>query len=105
MDPRLRRLYDKARAEHKKRVEEYNRQCALRLMWRSFSQEAERYVIGAYSMKPHKLDELREFLGQYGLEDETKARILKGVKDRITVERSAASDRKGIVGGNRHRPD
>jgi len=105
MDPRLRRLYDKARAEYKKRVEEYNRQCALRLMWRSFSQEAERYVIGAYSRKPHKLGELREFLGQYGLEDETKTRILKGVRDRITGERSGASDRKGIIRGIRHRPD
>ncbi len=81
-DPTLRREYEKAFEENKRKAEEYGRQYGLRRMWERFSEQAESYVIKAYSRKPYASDELKRYLKESGLDEETKTRILKSVTDK-----------------------
>lgn len=79
-DPKLRAEYEAAIKKNTKKTERYLEQDRLRSWLKSYPRRAERYIVKAYSKPPFNLEELKQYLGKYAVDEKTQARILDAVK-------------------------
>jgi hypothetical protein len=82
-DPVLRAEYEQALAANQRKIEAYNEQYKLHKWLKRYPKRAEEYIVQAYSVAPYNNEELTSLLNKYGLDDETKARILAAVAKNI----------------------
>jgi hypothetical protein len=78
-DPKLRAEYEAALQKNREQIERYTKQYRLRDWLKRFPKRAEEYIIRAYSKPPFNLDELKEYLEKYAVDEKTRARILDAV--------------------------
>lgn len=79
-DPKLRAKYEAAIEENRQKAERYGEQYKLRKWLKRFPQGAERYIIQAYSKPQFNLEELKQYLKMYAIDEKTQARILDDIK-------------------------
>jgi hypothetical protein len=78
-DPKSRAEYEAAIEKNRQKAERYRKQSRLRTWLKRFPKRAEEYIIRAYSKPPFNLDELKEYLEKYAVDEKTRARILDAV--------------------------
>jgi Txe/YoeB family toxin of Txe-Axe toxin-antitoxin module len=78
-DPKLRAKYEAAIEENRLKAERYNEQYRLHDWSKRFPKRAEGYIARAYSKPPFNLEELKQYLAKYIVDENTKARILNAV--------------------------
>ena len=78
-DTNLRTEYMVAIEKSRQKAERYNKQYRLRKWLKRFPPRAERYIVRAYSKQPFNLEELKQYLDNYTVEEKTKAKILNAV--------------------------
>lgn len=81
-DPNLRKEYEVALKENKKKAEIYNKQYKLKSLKKQFLPQMEHYIVKAYSSSASSLEELQELLSLYEINIEISTRILNAVKVR-----------------------
>ena len=98
-DPVVRRQYEKAIAEHEKKYVQWSRQSQLRSELRMFSDLKEGgfpidlgrpgapFIVAAYSEEPYNSEELQMYMREAGLDEDTKAKIVKKIARRIAEKR------------------
>jgi len=91
-DPKVRKQYEEALEEHRKKQEAYARQVELHDLAKRYLQKAEQYVIATYSSPPFNQPELQQYLADHGISQDARARILKEV-DRRTTNYLAAQEK------------
>jgi hypothetical protein len=79
-DPQLRAEYENAIAQNFAKAQRYNQQNWLKINASSFYQEAERYVVNAYTRTPSDLEELQRHLSKYVDDPAARERFLEGVR-------------------------
>jgi hypothetical protein len=79
-DPKLRAEYEAASQKNRQKIERHTKQYRLRKWLKRFPRSAEPYIIQAYSKPPFNLEELKQYLGKYAVDEKTRARILDAVK-------------------------
>jgi hypothetical protein len=82
-DPKLRAEYEVALQKNREQIERYTKQYRLRDWLKSYPKRAERYIVKAYSKPPIDLEELKQYLGRYAVDEKTRARILAAVTKNI----------------------
>lgn len=83
-DPKLRAQYEAAIAANRRKIEHYNRQHELRQLDQLFTKRAEEYVIKLYSTPPYNLEELRQYLNSYLMDQRVRERVLVEVDKKIS---------------------
>ncbi|MDD5482687.1 MAG: hypothetical protein PHP98_03415 [Kiritimatiellae bacterium] len=76
-EPELRKEYEKALAENKKKIDEHNFQYRLRKLEEDISYKLECFLVEVYSQPPEAIDELQKIMDTYKMNEETKSRMLK----------------------------
>jgi hypothetical protein len=79
-DPKLRAEYEAAIQRNRQEIERHTKQYRLHDRLKSYPKRAERYIVKAYSKPPFNLEELKQYLGKYAVDEKTRARILDAVK-------------------------
>lgn len=79
-DPKLRAEYEAALQKNREEIERHTEQYRLRKWLKRFPRRAEPYIVKAYSKPPFNLEELKQYLGKYAVDEKTRARILDAVK-------------------------
>ncbi|MCK4824602.1 hypothetical protein KA005_53110 [bacterium] len=79
-DPKLRAEYKAALQKNREQIERRTKQYRLHDWLKSYPKRAERYIVKAYSKPPFNLEELKQYLGKYAVDEKTRARILDAVK-------------------------
>lgn len=78
-NPTLRAEYEVAIERNRQKIERYSEQSRLHKWLKRFPRHAEPYIIRAYSKPPFNLEELKQYLKKYIVDDKTRARILDAV--------------------------
>jgi len=76
----MRAIYEEAIERNRLKSVRYLEQSRLRDWLKRFPRNAKPYIIQAYSKPPFKLEELKQYLGKYAVDEKTRARILDAVK-------------------------
>ena len=84
-DPALRKQYEDAIRDHNQRAERIITQRRVRKLYDSFSKDAERYLIVAYSSPPSNIEELRQLLTMYGIDKDISDRIVDTVAKNMGI--------------------
>jgi len=82
-DTQLKKLREEYKVEvvrNHKKAETYNKQSDARKWLKGFAPRAEKYIVKMYSRPPYDSKELEKYLTQYGMDTETKTRIMGAVK-------------------------
>lgn len=79
-DDALRAEYEEAIERNKKKIERHTEQRKLRNWLERFPEQAESYIIRAYSKPPVDVAELRQLVNRYLADATTRARILDAVQ-------------------------
>jgi hypothetical protein len=86
-DPKLRAEYEAALEKNRHDIERYTKQYRLHDWLKRFPKSAEEYIILAYSEPPFNLEELKQNLEKYKIDEKTKTRIIdyvqKNIEERI----------------------
>lgn len=76
-EPELRKEYEKALEENRKKIDERNFQYDLRKAEKKLFDKLEYFLVEAYSQPPSSIDELRKMMDTYKINEEVRNRILK----------------------------
>jgi len=79
-DPKLRAEYEAALQENRQKIERHTKQYRLHDWLKSYPKSRERDIVLIYSEPPFNLEELKQYLGKYAVDEKTRARILEAVK-------------------------
>ena len=64
-------------------IEKDTKQYRLHNWLKRFPKKTEEYIILAYSEPPYKMEELKQYLEKYKIDEKTKARIIDSVQKNI----------------------
>jgi len=87
-EPELRKEYEKAFEENRKKINERNFQCRLRKINKELTDRLECFLTEAYSLPPSSFDELKEMMAAYKIDEEVKGRILRELSQRLNDNNS-----------------
>jgi hypothetical protein len=95
-DPVLRKKFEQAIEENRRRAGAYSQKRALEDLDSSVIHRTKRYLIDAFSRSPLRTEELVELLEQYDIAEKTRAEILEEVRRRTAArgERDAQLSRR-----------
>jgi len=82
-DPKLRAEYEAAIEKNSKKAVRYRRQSNMRKWLKRFPETTEEYIVAAYSTPPYNTDELKQLLERYGVEEQTRLKIIDAVTKNI----------------------
>jgi hypothetical protein len=82
-DQTQRAEYEAAIEKNRQKAERYNEQYMLRGWLKRYPKRAEEYIILAYSEPPFNMEELKQYLEKYKIDEKTKARITDSVQKNI----------------------
>lgn len=80
-DPTIRAEYETALKEYSQKVEYHNRQRQLRRTRKRFMAQASGYIVGAYSVLPFDLNQLKSLLDEYNMDPDIARGITDAVKE------------------------
>jgi hypothetical protein len=78
-DPRLRAEYEEALQKNSEIIQRHSQQRRLHRWLKWYPKMIEEDIILLYSEPPFNLEELRQYLGKYAVDEKTRARILDAV--------------------------
>jgi hypothetical protein len=82
-DPKLRAEYERAIARNRAKIERFNEQHYVRTTADRFYEEAQRYLVNAYSRTPSDPLELERLLAEYIGDEAARNRVLEEVRERL----------------------
>jgi hypothetical protein len=83
-DPKLRAQYEAAITANEEKGRRYDQQYRLRVTGKYLPNEAEQYLIRAYSKPPYNLEELKGYLDDHLADETLKTRIVNEVKKNMS---------------------
>lgn len=82
-DPKIRAEYENAIEKNRQKAERHLEQYTLRKWLNRFPKRAEIYIVDAHSKPPFNLEELKQYLDKYKINEKTKTRIIETVTKNI----------------------
>ena len=82
-EPTLRAEYEAAIERNRQKIERHTKQYRLHDWLKSYPKRAEGYIVQMYSQPPFNLEELKQYLGRYAVDEKTRARILAAVTNNM----------------------